>query len=137
MRRLSEATKLNQLSSGERTTRLVLVLTIVGGGWGLLINFYWRFFTSIFSTNLYPSSLFGLEHVLLLWLGVSLCMVISNVLIFIWYELNSYDVERSNLSDRISSANRAFQNIFKSIKVNSFVGLIVFLTFLIFSGLYK
>lgn len=126
-----------KLSPGERTTRLVLVLTIVGGGWGILINFYLKFFASVFSRNMYSVFPFGLEHILLICAGASLCMVMGNVLIFIWKELNSYDVSTANISEKIDLADKAFHNIFKSIKLNMLLGSIIFFVFALIIDLYK
>ncbi|MGO4732136.1 hypothetical protein [Paenibacillus sp. 2KB_22] len=64
-------------------------------------------------------------------------MVMGNVLIFIWKELNSYDVSVSNVSERIGDANKAFHNIFRSIKVNTIVGLMIYLAFIIILNIYK
>jgi hypothetical protein len=138
-RNLQTRHKKNDLGFAERTTRLILVLTILGGGLGVISNFFWKFFVYVFSTRLYLSQFIGYEHIFALCLGVSLSMVIINIIVYIWREFNSLNIKLApdkKDTQRIDDANQAYGNIFKSIYTNSLISFIMFVFFIIFRNFY-
>ncbi|MEJ3719947.1 hypothetical protein WGM54_18325 [Paenibacillus polymyxa] len=129
----------NELSFSERTTRLVLVLTIIGGIFGFIGRFYLDFFVYSFSSRVPMEFSIGAEHIVLICLGINLTMIIGNIIVYIWREFNSFNLQ-TNLVEvteqKIKKANQAYSNIFKSINMNLSISSIIIVVFIVVRSFY-
>ncbi|MFJ6267010.1 hypothetical protein ACIQGW_18770 [Lysinibacillus xylanilyticus] len=124
----------NDLTIVERSSRIVLILTLFG-----MVGFFAKktlaIFINIFSDKIYIYFPFRTEHILIVLVVSYLIIVFFRVLQYVYFELYSFSCyfgEGSNSSHQmkaINQANRYYYNIFVTCKLmaiySTVVGLIV------------
>lgn len=121
----------------DRTTRLVITLTLFGGSWFLLKNAF-IFWYKMFSTFVYTKTFINIDSIISLIIFTIVIAVTWKALSYIFYELKTFQKysEESKKNEAMNVADTKFSDIFHTIK-NCFqfffvTGLIGFLIGVLF-----
>lgn len=128
-----------ELSIRERTTRLVLVLTVLGGGFGFFGKYYFSVFQNSFESFIYLHMSIRMNHVLLICIGAYVLINIWYILCYIVAEFRSLNVIKNQSiinQEQFKIANTKYQNILNSIVTNFFIGSIIIIVFGIIQSFY-
>lgn len=131
--------KLKELSFGERTTRLVLVLTILGGSFGFLSKFYFSFFTYTFESAIYLELVLRTSHILLVCIGSYISIIAFRILAYIFAEfqsLNRLKIKSSYNQEKVDQANINYGKILNDLSVNLVIGAIIVNAYWIIQSFY-
>lgn len=110
----------------DRTTRLVITLTIFGGSWFLLRGAFALWFNT-FSKSAYIKSLFTIEYVISVIVLTFIIVTSIRVLSYVFTELKTFQVF-SSIDDKVDMqkiADAKYAEIFKTIKrsINGIIGI--------------
>ncbi|WP_025027046.1 hypothetical protein [Caldalkalibacillus mannanilyticus] len=120
----------------DRTTRLVVSLTIFGATWYILLGAIRLWFTT-FSESAYIKSILNLEHILAVSILTAVSAVTISFVRYLYAELQTYQCFNDNSSRERSEskADLSYSNIFKTIK-NSFLGIVTLFGIYIFVQIF-
>ncbi|MFD2640029.1 hypothetical protein [Piscibacillus salipiscarius] len=117
----------------DRTTRLIVTLTMFGGTWFLLKNVF-KSWVNIFSSSAYTQSFISIENIISVISFTVILTIIIKVILYIYAELKTFQMFESEEEKQTiyKSADIKFNDIFKTIKKCAYAILGVALLFGIF-----
>lgn len=118
-------------SKVDRTTRLVITITVFGGAWFLLKEIF-KLWVRTFSSGAYTKTIISFEYLLLVIILTFVVVITYKGLTYIYSELKTYQAFE-NKNDAINSQQNAdinFANIFSTIKYckNAFITVLLLAT---------
>ncbi|WP_025678364.1 hypothetical protein [Paenibacillus massiliensis] len=138
-RRTRKVREKQELDFTERSTRLVLSLTVLGGIFGVLGTIYINIFTHIFTSTLYLDFYIRSTHLMVLCFGTFTSIIILRVLLYIIAEFSSFNIDLNKTEENkqiVIKANKSYGMIIKALKNNFIIAAVISALYMIIEELY-